>query len=52
MFTHKLCFGSKIRKIGIPLEFCYINMIKVGLEMVSLSVTFFPDEATCQAFTL
>ena len=38
--THNLCFGAKIRKIGIP-QFCYI---KVGFKGVYLLRTCFPDE--------
>ena len=39
--THNLCFGAKIRKIGIPLipQFCYI---KVGFEGVYITRTCFP----------
>ena len=30
--THNLCFGAKIRekKIGIPLQFCYIKVVYKG----------------------
>ena len=35
--THNLCFGAKIRKIGIPLH------IKVGYMGVFISKTCFPD---------
>ena len=40
--THNLCFGAKIRKIGIPgiPQFFYI---KVGLKGVYISRTCFPD---------
>ena len=37
--THNLCFGAKIRKIGIPL-FCYINLGYIG---VYITWTCFPD---------
>ena len=39
MSTHNLCFGAKIRKIGIT-QFC---CIKVGYEGVYISQTCFPD---------
>ena len=39
MGTHNLCFGSKIRKLGIPLYY-----IKVGCKGVYISRTSFPDE--------
>ena len=41
--THNLCFGAKIRKIGIPCipQFCYI---KVGFKGVYISRTCFPDD--------
>ena len=40
--THNLCFGAKIRKMGIPLQtpVCYI---KVGFKGVFIARTFFPD---------
>ena len=40
--THNLCFGAKIRKIGIPLEpqFYYI---KVGFKGVNITRTCFRD---------
>ena len=40
--THDLCFGSKIRKIGIP---CIPQFycIKVGVEVVYTTRTCFPD---------
>ena len=41
--THNLCFGAKIRNIGIPLKnpFFYI---KVGYKGVYISRTCFPDD--------
>ena len=40
--THNLCFGAKIRKIGIPCipQFYYI---KVGFKGVYITRTCFPD---------
>ena len=40
--THNLCFGAKIRKIGIPCipQFYYI---KVGFKGVFIARTCFPD---------
>ena len=40
--THNVCFGEKIRRIGIPLhtQFCYI---KVGFTGVYIARTCFPD---------
>ena len=40
--THNLCFGAKIRKIGIPYipQFCYI---KLGFKGVYISQACFPD---------
>ena len=38
-----LCFGPKIRKIGIPLH-NQIYYIKVGNEVVHISRTCFPDD--------
>ena len=47
--THTLCFGAKIRQIGIPLltPFFYI---KVGYEGVYISWTCFPDGVTLPSF--
>ena len=40
--THNLCFGAKIRKIGIPL--CTpVLLYKGGLKGLYISRTFFPD---------
>ena len=42
--THNLCFGAKIRKIGIHRcipQFCYI---KVGFKGVFIARTCFPDD--------
>ena len=43
MSTHNLCFGAKIRKIGMPCkpQFFYI---KVGYKGVNITRTCFPDE--------
>ena len=40
--TYNLCFGAKIRKIGIPCipQFCYI---KVGYKWVYITRKFYPD---------
>ena len=43
--THNACFGSKIRRLGIPLQtlvFFYIR-IKVELKGVYMTRTCFPD---------
>ena len=42
--THNLCFGAKIRKIGIPLQ-TPVFLYKIGVEGVYLSCTCFPDGA-------
>ena len=46
MSAHNLCFGAKIRKIGIPCkpQFCYI---KVGYKGVYITRTCFPDDNKC-----
>ena len=41
--THNLCFGAKIRKIGIPLHTPALLYIKVGYKGVFISLTCFPD---------
>ena len=43
MSTHNLCFGAKIRKIGIPLhtQFYYI---KVGFKGIFIARICFPDD--------
>ena len=48
--THNLCFGAKIRKIGIPLhtQFYYI---KVRFEGVYFTRTCFPDVFAFQLIT-
>ena len=38
--THNVCFGSKIRKLGIPLQTPLIN---VGIKVVFIARTCFPD---------
>ena len=46
MSTHNVCFGAKIRRIGIPLQtpvFFFIY-IKVGFKGVCITQTCFPDE--------
>ena len=40
--THNLCFGSKIRKIGIPL-YTPVFIIKLGYKGVYITQTCFPD---------
>ena len=40
--THNLCFGSKIRKVGIPLH-APVLLKKVGFKGVYISRTCFPD---------
>ena len=43
MSTHNLCFGAKIRKIGIPLQAPVLH-IKVGFMGVNISRTCYSDE--------
>ena len=44
MSTHNLCFGAKIRKIGIsPVNPSNSTYIKVGFKGVYFSWTCFPD---------
>ena len=43
---HNLCFGSKIRKIGIPQQ-TPILLYEVGYEGVCISQTCFPDVDHC-----
>ena len=40
MSTHNLCFGPKIRKVGIPL---HTQFLYVGFEGVFIAWTSFPD---------
>ena len=40
--THNLCFGAKIRKIGIP-QICYI---KVGYKGGFITQTCYPDNGS------
>ena len=42
MSTHNLCFGPKIRKIGIPWHTIVLLYIKVGFKGVF--VASFPDD--------
>ena len=41
MSTHNLCFGAKIRKIGIPLHTPVFLYIKVGFKWVYITQTSF-----------
>ena len=41
--THNLCFGAKIRKIGIPLQTPQFYYIKVGFRWVFIAWICFPD---------
>ena len=41
--THNLCFGEKIRKIGIPLQ-TPVFYIKLGFKGVYISWICFPDD--------
>ena len=41
--THNLCFGAKIRKIGISLHTQVLLYIKVGFKGVYMSRICFPD---------
>ena len=45
MSTHNLCFGAKIRKIGIPLQ-TPVFYIKVWFKGVLVARTCFPDDST------
>ena len=40
--THNLCFGAKIRKIGIPLH-TPVFLYKVGFKGAFIARTCFPD---------
>ena len=40
---HNLCFGSKIRKVGIPL-FTPVLLYRSGVYGVFISQTYYPDE--------
>ena len=42
--THNLCFGSKIRKLGKPLQTPFLN-IKMGYKGVYFSRTCYPNDA-------
>ena len=42
---HNLCFGAKIRKIGIP-QHTPVFYIKVGFKGVFIARTCFPDDHT------
>ena len=42
MSTHKLCFGAKRRKIGIPLH-SPVLLYKSGVHWVYITRTCFPD---------
>ena len=43
--THNVCFGSKIRKLGIPLQTpVFLHYIKVGFTGLYISRTCFPDD--------
>ena len=43
--THNVCFGLKIRKLGLPLQTPVFFYIKVGFTGVYISRTCFPDES-------
>ena len=43
MSTHNLCFGPKIRKVGIQL-YTPVLLYKSGVQGVFFSWTCFPDE--------
>ena len=43
MGTHNLCFGAKIRKIGVPLH-SPVLLYKVGFEGVYITRTCFRDD--------
>ena len=44
--THNLCYGAKIRKIGIPLH-TPVLLYKMGFKGVFIARTCFPDEMSC-----
>ena len=53
MSNHNLCFGAKVRKIGIPLHTPVLFfIIKVGYERVYISGTCFLDVLVIFVFTL
>ena len=41
--THNLCFGSKIRKIGIPL-YTPVLLSKIGFSGVYITQNCYPDD--------
>ena len=41
--SHNLCFGAKIRKIGIPLH-APVLLYKSGVQEVFITRTCFPDD--------
>ena len=43
MSTHNLCFGTKIRKIGITLH-TPVLLYKSGVKVVYISWVCFPDD--------
>ena len=52
MSTHNVCFGSKVRKLGKPLQTpgfccCFFFYIKVGFTGVYIARTCFPDVTVC-----
>ena len=47
MSTHNLCFGAKIRKIGIPLHAPVLLYKSGGIMGVYITRTCFPDHYTC-----
>ena len=49
MSTHNLCFGAKIRKIGIPLR-TPVLLYKSGIQGVYITWTCFPDGCYCLQF--
>ena len=50
MSTHNICFGAKIRKIGIPLHTSVFFYIKVGFKGVYITQTFFLMVTDCSDF--
>ena len=51
MSTHNVCFESKIRKLGIPLQTPFFY-IKVGFKGVSMSRTCFADDVCNREYPL
>ena len=42
--THNVCFESKIRKLGTPMQTAVFPYIKVGFKVVNISRTCYSDD--------